>query len=306
MISVITTTYNSEQFVEATIMGVLNQNIDIPFEYIIADDASSDDTLKVVERIKKEHPKGVNINILENETNQGVMKNFFKAVLTTKGEYIAFCDSDDVWKDLEKLKKQSDCLVKNQDASIVYHSYINIASSQTQISQFEEPIGKILPKPQTSTMMVKGLLRGKINHAVVKEAKGPQNDQYLRFLLSDEGKFFFIGSIKPNERVVRENSIFSTVDKLKKKKNALQSWQTFYKYHGAESRGRWLAKKVIGFQSAVYWLQFKDNPSIGSLQRAVSYDIKEGLLVRKSILFIKQLIFYPYRLIKNSCYSEKD
>jgi hypothetical protein len=185
-------------------------------------------------------------------------------------------------------------LENNPNCVITYHSFIN--KLDVSLKQFsypkDEPINVILEHPQTSTMLVRGILRDLINKNVVEQALS-LNDQYLRFLLKDYGKFNLIKEIKPNIRLIRDGSIFGGLKSLEKKRIALQSWQTFYNYHGKGKNKRYLAKKVEGFTSTVKWLEYKKYKGFSHLKIAISYDFKKGIFSQRFISSLKKLFFKP-------------
>ena len=300
-LSIVTTTYNSESFVGDTIKAVLDQEFTFNVEYLISDDGSTDRTVEIIEEIRDRHPNGSCIRLLAHEQNQGVMKNFFGAVLQTQGQYIAFCDSDDVWSDLKKLAKQIAYMEENENCMMTYHGYKNIVDENlpgTLLRHFDEPVNRVINKPQTSTMMVDGILRSLIDINVVNEAQGPQNDQYLRLLLQNKGDFKILDNIEPNVRIVRESSIFSTVNKLTKKKKSLHSWQTFYKYHGHGSNQEYLARKVKGFNSTVKWLEFQEEKKLKLLWNALTFDLGNGISIRKIFNKGKKILLRPLLYLK--------
>jgi glycosyltransferase involved in cell wall biosynthesis len=98
-VSVITPTYNREETLPRTIESVLNQTYD-KFEYIIVDDASTDKTEEVVRSYKDSR-----INYIKHETNlrQGAARN--TGIQHANGDYVAFIDSDDEWRE-KKLENQ--------------------------------------------------------------------------------------------------------------------------------------------------------------------------------------------------------
>ena len=298
ILSVITTTYNSSKYICDTIIAVLDQDVNFEFEYLISDDCSSDDTVKLVSNLKNSHPKGEYIRLLRNQNNLGVMKNFFKAVNQSRGKYIAFCDSDDLWIDKKKIFKQIGFLEKNKKCVMAYHSFVNKMHSSLDIEIFnkEEPINVILKNPQTSTMIVRGILRNLVNKSVVDEALS-LNDQYLRFVLKDYGNFEFVKGIKPNIRLIREGSIFGGLKKLEKKRIALQSWKTFYKYHGFGSNKKYLLRRVNRFQSRVNWLEFKNDAKFDLFLKAVAHDFKFNIFFEKIFEKIKKQIFTFLRIL---------
>lgn len=92
-ISVICPTYNSEKYVSDTIRSVLNQATP-PFELIVSDDGSTDETLKVVERMTKDAL--FTVRVLKNpHQGPGAARN--AGIRAAQGEWIAFLDSDDRW-----------------------------------------------------------------------------------------------------------------------------------------------------------------------------------------------------------------
>jgi teichuronic acid biosynthesis glycosyltransferase TuaG len=108
LVSIITPTYNSEKFIAETILSVQNQTYS-NWEMILVDDCSSDKTNEIIaffitgdSRIKSYQ--------LQHNSGAGVARN--QAVEMSAGEYIAFLDSDDLWKP-EKLRKQIDFMQTN-------------------------------------------------------------------------------------------------------------------------------------------------------------------------------------------------
>lgn len=89
-ISVCMATYNGERFIRQQIDSILNQLPD-DSELIISDDDSTDNTLLILGTYNDKR-----IKILHN-SNHGVNNNFSNAILHAKGDYIFFCDQDDIW-----------------------------------------------------------------------------------------------------------------------------------------------------------------------------------------------------------------
>mgnify|MGYP000848304282 FL=1 len=117
LVSIITPTYNSEKYIAQTIQSVQNQTHS-NWEMIIVDDASSDQTEAIViEFAKADHR--IKFYKLHNNAGAGVARN--QALSMAAGRYIAFLDSDDLWKP-EKLQKQIDFLT-TQNASFTFSFY---------------------------------------------------------------------------------------------------------------------------------------------------------------------------------------
>jgi teichuronic acid biosynthesis glycosyltransferase TuaG len=101
LVSIITPCYNSAGFVAETIQSVLAQTYK-PWELIIVDDKSKDDTCKLVEEFRAERP---NITLIQLAENGGVANARNVGLTAAKGRYVAFLDSDDIWLS-DKLAKQ--------------------------------------------------------------------------------------------------------------------------------------------------------------------------------------------------------
>lgn len=96
-VSVIVPVYNGETFVAQTLDTIFGQTVP-PFEVIVVNDGSTDDTAAVVERFG-------DIVTLTNTENRGARSARNAGVSKAHGNWVAFCDSDDLWLPT-KLEKQ--------------------------------------------------------------------------------------------------------------------------------------------------------------------------------------------------------
>lgn len=101
LVSIITPAYNSEKYIGDTIESVLTQTY-IKWEMIIVDDYSMDSTRNIIRKYAKQDNRIKAIFLKEN-SGPAVARN--KAIENANGQYIAFLDSDDLWKPT-KLEKQ--------------------------------------------------------------------------------------------------------------------------------------------------------------------------------------------------------
>lgn len=92
LVSVIMATYNDERYVESTVMSVLVQTFS-DFEYVIVNDGSTDDTLKILKKLERFDDR---ITIIDQK-NQGVVASRNNAIKHAQGKYIAIIDGDDQW-----------------------------------------------------------------------------------------------------------------------------------------------------------------------------------------------------------------
>jgi len=91
LISVVIPTYNRASHLPGTINSVLAQTFH-DYEIIIVDDGSTDDTEQVVASLNAK-----NISYLRHKENLGVSAARNTGIKASKGKYIAFLDSDDLW-----------------------------------------------------------------------------------------------------------------------------------------------------------------------------------------------------------------
>lgn len=94
-ISVAMATYNGARFIEKQLDSIVSQTL-APREIVICDDASSDETARIVKDFVARSP--VPIKLERNPHNLGYADNFLKAASLTTGSYIAFSDQDDLWR----------------------------------------------------------------------------------------------------------------------------------------------------------------------------------------------------------------
>jgi teichuronic acid biosynthesis glycosyltransferase TuaG len=92
-IDIILPNYNSYKFIEETIKSVKNQNYSY-WKLTIVDDNSNQKTKKILKKILKD--KKIQVYWLKKNRGAGFCRNY--AIKKTKSPYIAFIDSDDIWK----------------------------------------------------------------------------------------------------------------------------------------------------------------------------------------------------------------
>ncbi len=139
LVSIITPSYNTANYIAETIESVLAQTY-TNWEMIIVDDCSTDNTDEVVASFLDD----VRIRYLKNDQNCGAAVSRNYALREAKGKWIAFLDSDDLW-DPEKLQKQ----VEFMEQGGYHFSY----TDYREIDSEGKPLGRIVSGPYCITKL---------------------------------------------------------------------------------------------------------------------------------------------------------
>ena len=91
-LSVVMSCYNAQGTVQKAIDSIVNQSF-TEFEFIIIDDASSDNTLEILSQYQKQDKR---ITILTNESNQGLSYSLNRGIQQARTPIIARMDADDI------------------------------------------------------------------------------------------------------------------------------------------------------------------------------------------------------------------
>ena len=176
-ISVIIPTYNRASLIERAIRSVLEQTYK-PFEIIVVDDGSTDNTREVVESIGDPTVK----YCYKENGGAGSARNY--GAKQAQGDWLAFHDSDDVWRP-DKLKAQTEYAKKHPEFNLIYSKYeMHFYDGSTAIIPFGEDIE---------------LLEGNIQHILlVKNSIGTPT------VLVKKQAFFEIGGFDENLRCIED------------------------------------------------------------------------------------------------------
>lgn len=129
MISVVVVTYNQAETIGRTLDSILMQQCHVPFEIIIGEDCSTDNTRDICQTYAKQHPDI--IRLICNEKNKGIVDNYYDCLLACRGKYIADCAGDDFWIDAQKLEKEVRVMEAHTEVTMVITNW-QYYNEQTQ------------------------------------------------------------------------------------------------------------------------------------------------------------------------------
>lgn len=95
--SIVSISYNQEEYIREALDGFAAQRTEFPVEVIIADDASTDATPRIIGEYAARYPQL--FRPILRQTNIGVHANFKDVLSAARGEYLALCEGDDYWTD---------------------------------------------------------------------------------------------------------------------------------------------------------------------------------------------------------------
>lgn len=104
-LSILLVTYNHENHIRQALDALLGQIFDGRVEVIVADDASSDNTLSIIKSFEGKDQRFA-FTYLDNSKNLGITKNYERGFAACSGQYVAVLEGDDYWISPFKLQRQ--------------------------------------------------------------------------------------------------------------------------------------------------------------------------------------------------------
>ncbi len=121
MVSIIVPVYRAQAYIAETIAMVRKQTYH-DWELILVDDASPDDSAKLIqEMIDEKSTETECIRLIRKEKNEGAAKARNTGIALAQGRYIAFLDADDIWFP-DKLEKEL-AFMKQKHAGFAFTAY---------------------------------------------------------------------------------------------------------------------------------------------------------------------------------------
>ncbi|HEK0788550.1 TPA: glycosyltransferase [Proteus mirabilis] len=91
--SIVLLCYNQERTIKDSLISAINQNYSYRYKIIVCDDGSKDNTVTIINNIAKNNKS---IVVLSSDKNEGIAKNFNKAIPYIEGSYFITQAGDDI------------------------------------------------------------------------------------------------------------------------------------------------------------------------------------------------------------------
>ncbi|MDD4854707.1 MAG: glycosyltransferase [Sulfuricurvum sp.] len=308
IVSICCITYNHEKFIGAAIDSFLMQQTTFPFEIIIGEDCSTDNTLNIINEYKDRYPSL--IQVITCDFNIGMQKIFARTFNTCSGTYIALCEGDDYWTNINKLQKQVDFLENNSDFIICCHrSETFDQSSQAIISSYPNI-------KQEKDMMIDDLFNANIANTCTfvyrninikipdffKELK--LGDWPLHMLHAEHGKIKYFPDKMATYRV-HDNGIWTSTNRIQRLDDAIEVLKYMNEYF--EYKYTIQIKRLVNrsiFEKALCCLEINQYSIADQYYQdlcqsnLISLPSKMKYIVKKKYPSIYNLILFFYRKIK--------
>lgn len=135
-VSIITTFYNAENYIEAALSSILKQEVDDTFtiEYIIVDDKSKDGSRKIVDDFVMNNSwNNISVRIIEPIKNLGCGGARKFGIEAATGDYFMFLDADDYYINSDFVKRAHEDINK-YEADIVEYGMVYNNSDGTKVN----------------------------------------------------------------------------------------------------------------------------------------------------------------------------
>ena len=229
LISICLIVYNQEEFIAQAIESVLAQQVSIPYEIVIGEDHSTDNTRTILDKYAQNHPD--KIRLLERATNLGMHRNFAETLRACRGDYIAVLEGDDYWVDTHKLARQAALLDANPELSACFtRTGFHVNDDPTPQHYIPGRSGK--PQYETSDLIAKNYIAtcSMMFRNVVKQIDFERLqslamiDWPLWLLISQFGPIGYIDDLMAAYRY-HDSGVWSGRDQVRKLADQLKAYQ---------------------------------------------------------------------------------
>lgn len=116
LISIVVTSYNYAHFIRETLDSLISQTYK-NIEIIVIDDGSKDNSVEVISEYVNKYDF-VHLFTHPNNINRGLPESMRLGIENAKGEYVAFCESDDYIRE-DYVQKKVDIINRYEDVGII-------------------------------------------------------------------------------------------------------------------------------------------------------------------------------------------
>ena len=211
LVSVVTITYQHAPYIRQCLDGILMQETDFPYEIIIGEDGSTDGTREICIEYANKYPDKIRLFLRDRKLTQYVTKdgrtirfNGHFARAAARGRYVAMCEGDDYWIEINKLEMQTDIMSRYPGISMVFSNAALLIGQHYDSRLFNDlkksgvvGLDKIVMKwiIPTSSILYRRLLEDASTISRSLQFSIPNFDQLLALKMYLCGKLYFVNQI---------------------------------------------------------------------------------------------------------------
>ena len=290
-VSIIMNCYNGDNYLEESLNSVINQTYK-NWELIFYDNCSTDKSAII---LKKYKDKRIKYFKSKKKINLGLARK--KALLKAKGDFIAFLDTDDMWKK-NKLKKQLKFFNDEKIGFVITNSIFfdkfkskNFYSSN---KNFEKKVFYNLIENyfiSFDTVLIRSIYLKKLNH-MVDERFDIIHDMDLLIRLSDICEMIYVPFSLSKWRMREESFSYNNFDKIiKEKKIFMKKISRIKKNDLSFNQSKNIYMDTLCRQEILFLLSKKNFLKALSLLNKLKFNVKNTILIIVIFLPFKKFIF---------------
>ncbi len=154
LVSIVCDTYNHAPFVRDALDSFLAQKTNFPYEIIVHDDASTDETAQIIREYEAKYPSLFRcVYRTENiySSDPKILEHYVFPL--ARGKYIAICEGDDYWTSPDKLQKQIDYMESHPECTFC-------VTGAELVDPDKKNIGMVCPYDQDCDIPMEEMIRG--------------------------------------------------------------------------------------------------------------------------------------------------
>jgi len=238
LVSIALATWNGERYLREQLDTVYAQTWQ-PLEVVVSDDASTDGTAAILAEYARE--RGLRYAV--NPVRLGLTRNFERAIHLSRGELIALCDQDDLWKP-HKIA----ALVENiGSASLIYcngmehlaaDGSVQVEHSIGQVFAFARALGALATEKPTRQLLAENWVvshtlmfrREVIAHALPFPPHHVYHDGWLALVASKLGGLRYLDQMLQTHRRHAASITFAPPEERPRRSSAVRDiWRGKYR-----------------------------------------------------------------------------
>jgi len=234
LVTICSITFNHENYIEQALDSFLIQETSFPFEIIVHDDLSTDNTSAIIQQYEEKYPKIIKpIYQKENQYSKGIRAIspifvFPKA----KGKYLTLCEGDDYWTGISKLEQQVEFLENNNNYSLCYHNSTVVDENSHLLEKMKHASPKDYTVEEmllgetfilTNTIMFRNFTPEILKGYQVKYKEVFNGDMALMHQLGFMGKCKYLEEVDFAAYRVHSGGVWSSINEVKKIENIYKS-----------------------------------------------------------------------------------